>query len=77
MKLFEVIFERDGLTVKAPGITETERKRQHSYYVADNVESVWDAIAHYRNDPESEFISMREACSSVTILPTEAGGSHE
>jgi hypothetical protein len=68
MKLWQVIFETDGPTVKAPGVSSTEIKRETSLYLADSAEIVWDAIAERRADPEFSFVSLAQAAPMVTVL---------
>lgn len=68
MQLFEVVFEMDGNTVKAPGVVETEVQRYKYYYAASSAERVWEAIATMRDDPERVFISIGQALPMVTVL---------
>lgn len=70
MKLWQVTYEADGHTVKAPGVSETEIKRNSLYYAADTAEQVWEAIADLRADPERRFFSLSEALPLVIVLPS-------
>jgi len=68
VKLWQVTYETDGKTVKAPGISETEIKRPALYYAAETAEQVWHAIAEMRSDPERRFYSLTEVLPSVIVL---------
>jgi hypothetical protein len=68
MKVFRVVTERDGKTVKAPGVSETEIKREEWRYAADSIEQVWDCIARFITDPECTVIAMHEEHPAITIL---------
>ena len=72
MKCFEVLFERGGLTVKAPGVSETELRRELLYYAADSMADVWAAIADLVADPERHLISITERLPQITVLTTRA-----
>ena len=72
MKLFQVTTDRDGNTVKAPGISETEIIYETLYYAADNIEDVWNHISWIRNDPERVLIAIAEAAPQVTVVKPEA-----
>lgn len=68
MKLFRVIAERDGKTIKEPGITSTELIQSSYYYCAETLQKVWDATDWLRNDPEVTVLSLSEVVGGVTIL---------
>ena len=68
MKIFVVIVDSDGPTLKAPGVSETEVKRMSYYYAAESIQRVWDAVEEMRNDPERTVIAVYEERPSVTIL---------
>lgn len=72
MKLYEVTFEEDGKTVKAPGVSETVVRRMRTYYAAESVEAVWEAIAPFRADPERTFIGLGEIAPLVTVIGKRA-----
>jgi len=72
MKLYEVTFEVPGYTVKAPGISETELKREQTYYVADSVVEVWEQIQGMLADPERSFMAIVEKLPAVTVVSTPA-----
>jgi len=73
MKVYEVTFEVPGKTIKAPGISETELKREQTYYAADSVVEVWEAIQHLLNDPERSFLGIVERLPAITVLSAPAG----
>lgn len=70
MPLFEVKWEEDGKTVKAPGVSETELKVYSHWYVARDFDQVWKAIEDIRYDPEERkrLLSVAEAQVGVTML---------
>jgi hypothetical protein len=70
MSLFEVKWEEDGKTVKAPGVSQTEIKVCSHWYVARDIDQVWEAIADIRHDPEGRrrLLSIAEAVVGITIL---------
>jgi hypothetical protein len=76
MKVYVVRVERDGRTVKAPGVSETEIKREDFLYAADSINRVWDAIEAIRMDPEAHLIGVWEQHPSIQVL-NEAGGTTE
>lgn len=67
-KLFAVVYEQDGATVKAPGIFETEIKRVTMYYAADDIITVWNETEQLRRDPDINFKEITEVVSSVMVL---------
>lgn len=69
MKLFRVDYEVDGLTVKAPGISETQLKRVTEWFAADSLDAVWDYIKPLRDDPEKMLMAVGEAAPLITVLP--------
>lgn len=77
MKLFEVRYEEDGRTIKAPGISETEIKQCRLYYVAESIEAVWIAITDIHDDPEKRLIAVGEVWPLVTIIPPSANEETE
>jgi hypothetical protein len=68
MILYQVTVERDGLTCKAPGVTETEVKHITYWYVADDIETVWQATEQLRTDPECRFLGINESVQGVKVL---------
>jgi hypothetical protein len=44
VKVFEVEIHCDGLTVKAPGVSETEVKKQLLYFASDSIDAVWQHV---------------------------------
>ena len=77
MKLYEVVYEEDGRTITAPGISETQVKRARLYYAAESAEAVWEAIADLRSDPERTFMGLGEIAPLVTVITgvDSTGGS--
>ena len=70
MSLFRVAWEEDMLTIKEPGVTQTEFRQYQHFYVSDTFETVWSAIGDIRNDPEKRrrLISVTDCSVGVTIL---------
>lgn len=68
MKIFEVVTGRDGYTVRAPGVSETEVIREKLLFAANSIEEVWDYIKWIRDDPEQELLAIAEAAEAVTII---------
>jgi len=77
MKLFGVIYEVPGVTLKAPGISETEIKRVQLWFAAEIIDEVWTATAYIRDDPEKTFISISEAAELVTVIRSTPDGGDE
>ena len=76
MKIFVVLYEEPGLTIKAPGISEQAIKRVERRIAAMDLETVYQHIKQIREDPERHFIGVWEEHPMVEILaaPDEAGG---
>lgn len=72
MKLFEVKYEEDGRTVKAPGVSETAVNRCSLYYAAASMAPVWAATESLRADPERQFMGIAEVLPLVTVLPSDS-----
>lgn len=68
MKVYRVVTERDGVTVKAPGATSTEVIREEHRYAAETLQQVWDAIAWIRDDPERDLIALHEEHPQIDVL---------
>jgi hypothetical protein len=76
VKLFQLTYEVPGYTVKAPGVSEVEVRRETLFYAADSAEQVWqEAKAAVLVDPEKEFVAIAQIAPAVTVL--SASGSHE
>jgi hypothetical protein len=72
MKLFRVVVERDGKTVKAPGISETEVQRFEYRYAANSMQEVWDVIEELRRDEEQHLIAIVEDAPLVEVVRAAA-----
>jgi hypothetical protein len=70
MKVYRVVSERDGVTVRIAGAgkTETEILREEYRYAAESIEDVWKAIEYQRNDPEMTVIAIIEEHPAITVL---------
>lgn len=68
MRVYRVVTEEDGHTVKAPGVSETERKRLEWRYAAHSIGEVWDAIKFLRDDPEREVIAVHEEHPAIEVI---------
>lgn len=72
MKVFVVIVERDGRTIKEPGITETEIRREEYLFAASDIAQVWDTIDTIRNDPEAHLIGVYEKYPAIQVLALQS-----
>lgn len=77
MRLYEVKYQEDGPSFKAPGVSATEMKTCVLYYAAESMEAVWEATGHLRTDLEKDFLSVAEVLPLVTVLPAPARGLAE
>jgi hypothetical protein len=74
MKLFQLTYEVPGRTVKAPGISEVELRRETLFYAADSAERVWEeAKSSVLIDPEKEFVAIAQVAPAVTVLSAPVG----
>ena len=74
MKVSRVVTERDGATMKQPGLTSIEMLREEFRYAANTMQEVWDAIEWMRNDTERNVLALIEEAPAVTVLiPTDGG----
>lgn len=72
MKVFQAIFECDGLTVKAPGVSETSTRRESMLYAAKNVDAVLKHIKYKLRDPEKTFVSLAEIAPLIQVIGSPA-----
>jgi hypothetical protein len=78
MKVYAVQVQRDGHTVKAPGVSETVIRKEEFLFAADNINRVWEAIDFIRNDPEAHLIGVWEQHPAIQVLNgTTAAGRNE
>ena len=68
MKVYRVVTERDGATMKQPGLTSIEMLREEFRYAANTMQEVWDAIEWLRNDTECTVIALIEEAPAITVL---------
>ena len=68
MKIYRVVTERDGETIKEPGKTSTELVRDEYRYAAETIQEVWDAIDWLLNDPERTLLAVIEEAPSIIVL---------
>lgn len=68
MNLFRVLIEREGRTIKEPGVTETQLRTEAIHYAAASISEVWDAIKWIRDDPEARLIAVIDDSVVVNIL---------
>ena len=69
MKMYRVVREVEGRTIKEPGITETALRQESIYYAAQSMQQVWDAIDWIRNDPEAKLVAIIEDAPAINVLP--------
>ena len=67
MKIFVVVSETEGETKKEPGKTSTDIHRVTSYFAANTIERVWEALEPKRQTGEV-IVSIQEAAPAVYIL---------
>jgi len=67
MKVYCVITERDGRTIKEPGVVETKRFREEFRFAASRIEEVWETSKWLREDEERDFIGIYEEHPALTI----------
>lgn len=77
MKVFAVQVERDGKTVKAPGVSETVIRKEEFLFAAKTLGEVWEAIEFIRNDPEAHLIGVWEQYPSIQVLNASYGDSEQ
>ena len=68
MKIFRVVTQRDGKTIKEPGIVETEIKQIDRRYAAEKMQQVWEEIEYIRNDDEETLIAIIEEHPAISII---------
>ena len=68
MKIFRVVTQRDGKTIKEPGIVETEIKQIDRRYAAETIQQVWDEIEHIRTDEDETLIAIIEEHPAISII---------
>lgn len=68
LKVYCVEVERPGKTIKAPGISETEMKREQFLFAADSIAEVWAAIDFLRTDEEAELIGVWRQHPAIQVL---------
>ena len=68
MKIFRVVTQRDGKTIKEPGIVETEIKQIDRRYAAQTMQQVWEEIEYIRNDYEETLIAIIEEHPAISII---------
>ena len=68
MKVYQVVYERDGETVAEPGKRSTEIQRMVIRYAAGHIEEVWEAIEWIRGDVELTLVAILEESPAITVL---------
>lgn len=72
MKVYAVEVQRDGHTVKAPGVSETTVRKEQFLFAAENIARVWEAIDFIRTDPEATLTGVWEQYPAIQILASAA-----
>ena len=67
MKVFCVITERDGKTVKAPGVSTTEVCRETTRFAADSLREVWERAIEIETE-ECFVVAIYEEHPAITVL---------
>ena len=70
MKVFRVVTEKDGETIKIPGNTKTEIVQADYRYAAESIEYVFDAINRLIIHEEETVTSVIEEHPNIMILKT-------
>lgn len=68
MKVFRVVTEHDGSTIKETGKSSTEIIREEFRFAADTIQQVWDEIEWLRSDPERTILAVHEEAPAITVL---------
>lgn len=68
MKVFRVVVEREGNTIKEPGVVSTEVIQDNYRYAAETIEEVWAATKRLRDNPERTVIAVVEEFPAITVL---------
>lgn len=68
MKVFRVVTEYDGKSIKDSGVTRTELIREEILFASETMIDVWEAIEWMRLDPERTIVEISEAAPAITIL---------
>ena len=68
MKVYQVVYEHDGVTTTAPGKKSTEITRMTLRYAAEHIDGVWEAIEWLRNDEEQTIIAVIEEHPAISVL---------
>ena len=68
MKIFRVVTEQDGETIKEPGKLTTELRREELRYAAETMQEVWKAIEWILNGEEKIVIAIIQEAPAVTVL---------
>ena len=68
MKVFRVVTEYDGKSIKDSGVTRTELIREQILFASETMTNVWEAIEWMRLDPERTIVEISEAAPAITIL---------
>lgn len=70
MKVYLVITEHDGETMKKPGETSTQIIRRERRYASENIEQVWKEI-HEKPEffgEDETLVTIHEEHPAITIL---------
>lgn len=68
MKVFRVLTEHNGSTIKDSGTTRTELIREEILYAAETIQRVWDAVGFMHLEPKRTIIEISEVAPAITIL---------
>lgn len=68
MKVFTVVYARDGATDFSDGKRSTEVIKVHQRFAANDIEEVWERIEDIRADPELELVAVYEEHPQITVI---------
>ena len=71
MRVYRVIIERDGETVREPRKITTKLLREEWRYAALSMNAVWDEVQTYLlSHPEDTLLAIQEEAPVITTLST-------
>ena len=71
MKIYRVVTEHDGATIRESGKASTEIVREEFRFAAESMQRVWNAIDWLRDDKERTLIALLEEAPAITVLPSD------
>ena len=72
MKVYRVILEHDGKTIRNPGKTSTEILRTEIYYAAEEIDQVWYTVNNRLLNTQTIFAIIEEHPAIIILKAMEA-----